>query len=171
MAKKTLKKAQWFWEDYVGAKWNNVQVANSGEEGLGSYVHPQGKNSKSQYRPKSLFYHYQVTGIDSSKYKLDNVYFVLIIRKFKPSENNLPTIKVFTGDNNAPYKKDPIKKVSSYTRRKNDYWYDEYTLAYSLKGVTISQLKNIIIEVDWSRTKVSYATTISVNRGRLEVEY
>lgn len=170
MAKKTLKKAQWFWEDYVGAKWNNVQVANSGE-GLGSYVHPQGKNSKSQYRPKSLFYHYQVTGIDSSKYKLDNVYFVLIIRKFKPSENNLPTIKVFTGDNNAPYKKDPIKKVSSYTRRKNDYWYDEYTLAYSLKGVTIAQLKNIIIEVDWSRTKVSYATTISVNRGRLEVEY
>lgn len=170
MAKKILKKAQWFWEDYVGAKWNNVQVANSGE-GLGSYVHPQGKNSKSQYRPKSLFYHYQVTGIDSSKYKLDNVYFVLIIRRFKPSENNLPTIKVFTGDNNAPYKKDPIKKVSSYTRRKNDYWYDEYTLAYSLKGVTISQLKNIIIEVDWSRTKVSYATTISVNRGRLEVEY
>lgn len=171
MAKKILRKAQWFWEDYVGAKWNNVQVANSGEEGLGSYVHPQGKNSKSQYKPKSLFYHYQVTGIDSSKYKLDNVYFVLIIRKFKPSENNLPTIKVFTGDNNAPYKKDPIKKVSSYTRRKNDYWYDEYTLAYSLKGVTISQLKNIIIEVDWSRTKVSYATTISVNRGRLEVEY
>lgn len=170
MAKKILKKAQWFWEDYVGAKWNNVQVANSGE-GLGSYVHPQGKNSKSQYRPKSLFYHYQVTGIDSSKYKLDNVYFVLIIRRFKPSENSLPTIKVFTGDNNAPYKKDPIKKVSSYTRRKNDYWYDEYTLAYSLKGVTISQLKNIIIEVDWSRTKVSYATTISVNRGRLEVEY
>ena len=170
MAKKILKKAKWFWEDYVGAKWNNVQVANSGE-GLGSYVHPQGKNSKSQYKPKSLFYHYQVTGIDSSKYKLDNVYFVLIIRKFKPSENNLPTIKVFTGDNNAPYRKDPIKKVSSYTRRKNDYWYDEYTLAYSLKGVTISQLKNIIIEVDWSRTKVSYATTISVNRGRLEVEY
>lgn len=171
MAKKILRKAQWFWEDYVGAKWNNVQVANSGEEGLGSYVHPQGKNSKSQYKPKSLFYHYQVTGIDSSKYKLDNVYFVLIIRRFKPSENNLPTIKVFTGDNNAPYKKDPIKKVSSYTRRKNDYWYDEYTLAYLLKGVTISQLKNIIIEVDWSRTKVSYATTISVNRGRLEVEY
>ena len=171
MAKKILRKAQWFWEDYVGAKWNNVQVANSGEEGLGSYVHPQGKGSKSAYRPKSLFYHYQVTGIDSSKYKLDNVYFVLIIRKFKPSENNLPTIKVFTGDNNAPYKKDPIKTVSSYTRRKNDYWYDEYTLAYSLKGVTIAQLKNIIIEVDWSRTKVSYATTISVNRGRLEVEY
>lgn len=171
MAKKILRKAHWFWEDYVGAKWNNVQAANSGEEGLGSYVHPQGKNSKSQYKPKSLFYHYQLTGIDSSKYKLDSVYFVLIIRRFKPSENNLPTIKVFTGDNNAPYKKDPIKKVSSYTRRKNDYWYDEYTLAYSLKGVTIAQLKNIIIEVDWSRTKVSYATTISVNRGRLEVNY
>lgn len=171
MPKKIIRKSTWFWEDYVGAKWNNVQVANSGEEGLGSYVHPQGKNSKSQYRPKSLFYHYQVTGIDSNKYKLDNVYFVLIIRKFKPSENNLPSIKVFTGDNNAPYRKDPIKTVSSYTRRKNDYWYDEYTLAYSLKGVTISQLKNIIIEVDWSRTKVSYATTISVNRGRLEVDY
>ena len=171
MAQKILRKAKWFWEDYVGAKWNNVEVANSGEEGLGAYVHPKGKNSKSEYKPKSLFYHYQVTGIDSTKQKLDDVNFVLIIRKFNPKENNLPTIKVFTGDNNAPYKKEPIKTVSTYNRRKNDYWYDEYTLAYSLKGVTISQLENIIVEVDWSRTLISGESTISVNRGRLEVDY
>lgn len=170
MPKKIIRKSTWFWEDYVGAKWKNVASANTGD-GLGAYCYVQGKNSKSKYKPKSLFYHYQVTGINANKYKIDSVNFVLIIRRFKPSENNLPTIKVFTGDNNAPYKKDPIKKVSSYTRRKNDYWYDEYTLAYSLKGVTIAQLKNIIIEVDWSRTNVSYATTISVNRGRLEVKY
>lgn len=167
MAQKILRKAKWFWQDYNGTNWNNVEVANSGEEGLGSYVHPMGHS-----RPRSLFYHYQVDGIDSSKHKLDKVEFVLIIRKFKESENTLPSIKVFTGDNNAPYKKDPIKTLSSYTtRRKNQYWYDEYTLAYDITGVSISQLKNIIIEVDWKKSKVNYQTTISVNRGRLEVNY
>ena len=166
MAQKNILKAQWFWQDYNGTAWNNVQYANSGEEGLGSYVYPKGKS-----RPKSLFYHYQVSGIDSTKHKLDKVEFVIIIRKFKESENYLPTIKVFTGDNNAPYKTAPIKTVSSYTRRKNQFWYDEYTLAYNITGVTIAQLKNIIIEVDWKNSKVNYQTTISVNRGRLEVQY
>ena len=166
MAQKILRKSRWFWQDYNGTNWNNVQVANSGEEGLGSYVYPKGHS-----KPRSLFYHYQVSGIDSSKHKLDKVSFVLIIRKFKESENYLPSIKVFTGDNNAPYRTAPIKTISSYKRLSNQYWYDNYTLEYDLTGVTISQLKNIIIEVDWKNSKVNYQTTISVNRGRLEVSY
>ncbi len=170
MAQKILRKAKWFWEDYVGAKWNNVNVANTGE-GLGAYCYPQGKNSKSKYKPKSLFYHYQVTGIDSNKYKIDDVRFVIILRKFNPQHNDYPTIKVFNGDNNAPYRTEPIKTVSTFTKLKNQYDYDNYTLSFSLKGVTIAQLKNLIVEVDWHRSKVSYETVISVNRGRLEVNY
>ena len=148
MTKKTLKKAKWFWEDYVGIKWKNLKVANTGE-GLGAYAYVQGKNSKSYYRPKSLFYHYQVKGIDSSTQKLDKVEFVLVLRKFKENENTLPSIKVFYGDNNAPYRKTPIKTVTAYTKRKNLLEYDKYTLAYDITGVSIAQLKNIIIEVDW----------------------
>ena len=170
MAQKILRKAQWFWEDYVGAKWKNVEVANTGE-GLGAYCYIQGKNSKSQYKPKSLFYHYQVTGIDSTKYKIDSVNFVLVIRKFNQKENNFPTIKVFYGDNNAPYKKEPIKIVSAHTLLKNQYELDNYTLNFAIKGLTIAQLKNIIVEVDWSKTKVTGESVISVNRGRLEVNY
>lgn len=170
MAQKILHYATWFWQDYTGASWNNVEVANGGE-GLGSYVYPQGKNSKSQYKPKSLFYHYRVGGLDASKHKIDDVKFRLFIRKFNPNENDLPTLKVFTGDNNAPYKTSPIKTVQSYKRLNNEYWYDNYTLEYSLKGVTFNQLKDLIIEVDWSKTKVTYETVISVNRGKLYVDY
>lgn len=170
MAQKILKKAQWFWEDYVGAKWKNVEVANTGDN-KGAYCYVQGKNSKSQYKPKSLFYHYQVTGIDSTKYKIDTVNFVLVIRKFNQKQNDFPTIKVFYGDNNAPYKKEPIKVVKTHTFLKNQYDYDNYTLNFTIKGLTIAQLKNVIIEVDWSRTKVTGESVISVNRGRLEVNY
>lgn len=170
MAQKILRKAKWFWEDYTGAKWNNVNVANTGE-GLGAYCYVQGSNSKSQYKPKSLFYHYQVTGIDSTKYKIDSVNFVLVIRKFNQKQNDFPTIKVFYGDNNAPYHKEPIKVVKTHTFLKNQYELDNYTLNFAIKGLTIAQLKNIIIEVDWSRTKVTGESVISVNRGRLEVNY
>ena len=134
-------------------------------------MYPQGKNSTSSYRPKSLFYHYQVAGIDSDTYKIDSVNFVLVIGKFNTKSNPLPTIKVFYGDNNAPYKKNPIAKVSSYTSLKNKYDFDSHTLQFTIKGVTISQLKNIIIEVDWGKTKITGASTISVNRARLSVDY
>ena len=166
MAQKIIKKAKWFWQDYAGTNWNNVEWANSGEEGLGSYVYPQGHS-----RPRSLFYHYQVKDIDSNKYKLDSVQFVIMIRKFNEKENTLPTIKVFIGDNNAPYNKSPIKTINTFKKLKNQYWYDNYTLAFDLTGVTIEQLKDIIIEVDWKKSKVNYQTTISVNRGRLEINY
>ena len=166
MAQKVIRKAKWFWQDYAGTNWNNVEWANSGEEGLGSYVYPQGYS-----KPRSLFYHYQVKDIDSNKYKLDSVQFVIVIRKFNGKENTLPTIKVFNGDNNAPYNKSPIKTITTFKKLKNQYWYDNYTLAFDLTGVTINQLKDIIIEVDWKKSKVKYQSVISVNRGRLEVNY
>ena len=170
MAKKILRKAHWFWEDYVGARWNNVNAGNTGDN-KGAYCYVQGKNSKSKYKPKSLFYHYQVRGINSTKYKVDTVNFVLVIRKFNRKQNDFPTIKVFYGDNNAPYHKEPIKVVKTHTFLKNKYDYDNYTLNFAIKGLTVAQLKNIIIEVDWSRTKTTGESVISVNRGRLEVNY
>ena len=170
MTNKTLYKAQWLWQDYTGAKWQNLSWANTGDDHA-SYVYPQGRNSKSSYKPKSLFYHYQMTGIDANKYKLDSVNFVLVIGKFNINSNDLPTIKVFYGDNNAPYKKEPIKIVKTYTRLKNKYDFDSYTLQFNLKGVTIAQLRNLIIEVDWSRTNITGSSTISVNRARLVVDY
>ena len=81
MTSKTLYKAGWLWQDYTGAKWQNLSWANTGDNHA-SYVYPQGKGSKSAYRPKSLFYHYQVTGIDTDKYQLDSVKFILVIGKF-----------------------------------------------------------------------------------------
>ena len=170
MPRKIIRKSNWFWEDYVGAKWKNVAAANTGD-GLGAYCYVQGKNSKSKYKPKSLFYHYQVTGINANKYKIDSVNFVLVIRKFNRKKNDFPTIKVFYGDNNAPYHKKPLKVVKTHTFLKNQYKFDNYTLKFAIKGLTIAQLKNVIIEVDWSRTKTTGESVISVNRGRLEVNY
>lgn len=170
MPQKIIRKSTWFWQDYVGAKWQNLKWGNTGDN-RATYVYPQGKNSQSRYKPKSLFYHYQMKGIDANKYKLDSVNFVLVIGKFNTKSNDLPTIKVFTGDNNAPYRKKPIKVVKSYTHLKNKYDFDSHTLQFNLKGVTIAQLKNLIVEVDWSRTNITGSSTISVNRARLVVNY
>lgn len=170
MASKTLKKAQWLWQDYVGAKWQELHWANTGDDHA-SYVYPQGKGSKSSYRPKSLFYHYQVTGIDANKYKIDKVDFVIITGKFNKNSNPFPSIKVYYGDNNSPYNSKPIATDSSPTFLKNKYSFDSYTMQFSIKGLTVAQLKNIVIEVDWGRTKISGSSTISVNRARLNVTY
>ena len=51
MTNKTLYKAQWLWQDYTGAKWQNLSWANTGDDHA-SYVYPQGRNSKSSYKPK-----------------------------------------------------------------------------------------------------------------------
>ena len=170
MTNKTLYKAQWFWEDYVGKKWEELHWGNTGDNHA-TICHPQGKNSKSQYKPKSLFWHYQMTGIDKNKYKLDEVSFILVIGKFNTNSNPLPSIKVFSGDNNAPYRKTPIYTTSTYTRLSNHFDFDYYTLKYKIKGVTIDDLKNLIVEVDWGRTKVTGSSTIYVNRARLVVDY
>ena len=170
MSEKILYKAGWLWQDYVGAKWQNLSWANTGDNHA-SYVYPQGKNSKSSYRPKSLFYHYQVGNIDSSKYKIDKVDFVIVIGKFNRKSNPFPTVKVFSGDNNAPYKKSPIATITNPVFLKNHFSFDSYTLKFSVKGLTVAQLKNIIFEVDWGRSKISGSSTISVNRARIKVHY
>lgn len=170
MANKTLYKARWLWQDYTGAKWQNLSWANTGDDHA-SYVYPQGKNSKSAYRPKSLFYHYQVTGIDANKYKIDSVQFVIITGKFNNRSNPFPTIKVYHGDNNSPYKTKPITTVSSPKFLKNKYDFDSYTMQFTIRNLTVAQLKNLIIEVDWGKTKINGASTISVNRARLHVNY
>lgn len=170
MSEKILYKAGWLWQDYVGAKWQNLSWANTGDNHA-SYVYPQGKNSKSSYKPKSLFYHYQVGNIDSSKYKIDKVDFVIVIGKFNSKSNPFPTVKVFSGDNNAPYKKSPIATITNPTFLKNHFDFDSYTLQFSVKGLTVAELKNIIFEVDWGRSKISGSSTISVNRARIKVHY
>lgn len=170
MSEKILYKASWLWQDYVGAKWQNLSWANTGDNHA-SYVYPQGKNSKSSYRPKSLFYHYQVGNINSSKYKIDKVDFVIVIGKFNRKSNPFPTVKVFSGDNNAPYKKSPIATITNPVFLKNHFDFDSYTLKFSVKGLTVAQLKNIIFEVDWGRSKISGSSTISVNRARIKVHY
>ena len=170
MSEKILYKAGWLWQDYVGAKWQNLSWANTGDNHA-SYVYPQGKNSKSSYRPKSLFYHYQVGNINSSKYKIDKVDFVIVIGKFNRKSNPFPTVKVFSGDNNAPYKKSPIATITNPVFLKNHFGFDSYTLKFSVKGLTVAQLKNIIFEVDWGRSKISGSSTISVNRARIKVHY
>lgn len=170
MSEKILYKAGWLWQDYVGAKWKNLSWANTGDNHA-SYVYPQGKNSKSSYRPKSLFYHYQVGNIDSSKYKIDKVDFVIVIGKFNSKSNPFPTVKVFSGGNNAPYKKSPIATITNPVFLKNHFDFDSYTLKFSVKGLTVAQLKNIIFEVDWGRSKISGSSTISVNRARIKVHY
>ena len=170
MSKKILYKASWLWQDYVGAKWQNLSWGNTGDNHA-SYVYPQGKNSKSSYRPKSLFYHYQVGNINSSKYKIDKVDFVIVIGKFNRKSNPFPTVKVFSGDNNAPYKKSPIATITNPVFLKNHFDFDSYTLKFSVKGLTVAQLKNIIFEVDWGRSKISGSSTISVNRARIKVHY
>lgn len=170
MSEKILYKAGWLWQDYVGAKWQNLSWANTGD-GHASYVYPQGKNSKSSYRPKSLFYHYQVGNINSSKYKIDKVDFVIVIGKFNSKSNPFPTVKVFSGGNNAPYKKSPIATITNPVFLKNHFSFDSYTLKFSVKGLTVAQLKNIIFEVDWGRSKISGSSTISVNRARIKVHY
>ena len=170
MASKTLYKAKWLWQDYTGAKWQNLSWANTGDNHA-SYVYPQGKGSKSSYRPKSLFYHYQVSGINADNYKIDKVDFVIITGKFNKKSNPFPTVKVYYGDNNSPYRSKPIATDNAPTFLKNKYDFDSYTMQFTFKNISVSQLKNIIFEVDWGKTKISGSSTISVNRARLVVNY
>ena len=173
MPNKLIHFAQWIWQDYTGAKWQEINKANThAPTGDSSYCTVQGSDSKSYYRPKSLFYHYQISGIDSSKYKLNNVTFTLVLgRKCSNKVNPLPSIKCFVGDNNAPYKKEPICTVSTYTLKKLEYDFDTYIIEYKLSNVTIADLKNLIVEVDWKRSLIKGDSTVRVNRARVNVNY
>ena len=96
---------------------------------------------------------------------------MLITGKFNPKSNPYPTIKVFYGDNNAPYKKDPIAVVKTHKLLDNYFNFDSHTMEFTIRGLTVAQLRNIIIEVDWGRTNITGSSTISVNRARLFIDY
>ena len=170
MATLRLKKAQWLWQDYTGAKWDKLYQGNTGDW-LQAYNYPQGSGSKTQYKPKSLFFHYQDNTIDPNKYKIDGVYFVMMLGKYDHTHNPYPSVKVFTGDNNAPYTKEPILIDPTPTRDQNYYEGDKYTLVWNLTGVTLAQLKNLIVEVDWKKTTISRSSLIALNRCRLTIHY
>ena len=167
------KYAKWIWQDYTGASWENLKLANTRSmSGDVSFCYPVGSGSKSNYRPKSVFYHYQINDIDPNKYKITSVTFKLVMgRKTSTKTNDLPSVKVFTGDNNAPYKKEPLFTTSSYKLLDNYYDFDTYTLQYTIQNVSIADLKNIIFELDWKRTKVSYTSAVSINRAEVKVNY
>lgn len=140
-------------------------------DGKAAYTYPEGSGSKSGYKPKSLFFHHRVTEINKDKYKLDSVKFVLILGKYNVKENALPTVKVFTGDDNSPYRTNPLCTVKTAKHLPNKADFDSYTLEYTLSNVTIAQLKDLIVEVDFTKTKTTKASTISINRARFEVSY
>ena len=173
MPNKLIHFAEWIWQDYTGAKWSEINKANThAPTGDSAYCTVKGKDSKSNYRPKSLFYHYQIGGIDSSKYKLNSVTFTLVLgRKCSNKVNPLPSIKCFVGDNNAPYRKEPLCTVSTYSLKKLEYDFDTYIIEYKLSNVTIADLKNLIVEVDWKRSLINGDSTVRVNRARVNVDY
>lgn len=172
MASKTVNFAKWLWQDYTGASWEQLSKANSWGTNDTSYCYSKGSDSKSNYRPKSLFYHYQVNGIDSSKYEISSIKFIVVFgRKTSTKTNDLPSLKVFHGDNHAPYNKSPLYTTSSYKLLDNHYDFDTYTVQYDIKGVSIAQLKNIICELDWKRSKVTYDSAVSINRAKIVVNY
>ena len=172
MASKTVNFAKWLWQDYTGASWEQLSKANSWGTNDASYCYSKGSDSKSNYRPKSLFYHYQIGGIDSSKYEISSIKFIVVFgRKTSTKTNDLPSLKVFYGDNTAPYNKSPLYTTSSYRLLDNYYDFDTYTVQYDIKGVSIAQLKNIICELDWKRSKVTYDSAVSINRAKIVVNY
>ena len=172
MATKTVNFPISLWQDYTGASWSNLSKGGTWGGDDATYCTVQGSKSSSGYRPKSVFYHYQVKDIDSSQYKISSIKFTVIFgRKTKVSENAIPHLKVFSGDNNSPYQKSALYTTSSYKVKDNYYDFDTYTIEYSVSNVSIAQLKNVIFELDWSRTKTTAKSTVSINRAKVEVTY
>ena len=172
MAQKVSNHSQWIWQDYVGATWSNLTKGNTWGGDDATYCTVKGYDSQSNYRPKSVFYHYQMSGFDSSKHKIDSIKFTVIFgRKTSTSTNALPTLKVFYGDNNAPYKKEPLYTTSAYALKSNYYDFDTYTVEYTIKNVSFTHLQNLICELDWKKSKVKGDSTVSINRASLTVNY
>jgi len=155
------------YEQGTGAKWENLVYARTGE-GFGAYVHPQGSKSLTEYKPKDLCYIYKYNKIDPSKYKVGNVYWTVVFRKYNLNKNNFPKIRVYSGkkgDNNF------IREITTYEKLKNTLEYDNHTLQFNLGSLTVDQLKSIIIKVVWDKTKSTESSEISINRARLSINY
>jgi len=167
MVHETLTNCSDLYEQGVGAKWENLVYARTGE-GYGAYVHPQGKNSSTEYKPKDLCYIYKYNKIDPSKYKVGNVYWTIVFRKYNLNKNNFPKIRIYSGvKGNNTF----IREITSFTKLKNILEYDNHTLQFKLGDLTVDQLKSLIVKVVWDKTKSTEASEISINRARLSINY
>lgn len=167
MVHETLYTCNDLYEQGVGAKWENLVYARTGE-GFGAYVHPQGKNSSTEYKPKDLCYIYKYNKIDPSKYKVGNVYWTVVFRKYNLNKNNFPKIRIYSGvKGNNTF----IREITSFTKLKNILEYDNHTLQFKLGDLTVDQLKSLIVKVVWDKTKSTEASEISINRARLSINY
>lgn len=155
------------YEQGTGAKWENLVYARTGE-GYGAYVHPQGSKSLTEYKPKDLCYIYKYNKIDPTKYKVGNVYWTVVFRKYNLNKNNFPKIRIYSGkkgDNTF------IREITTFTKLKNTLEYDNHTLQFYLGDLTIAQLKSLIVKVVWDKTKSVESSEISINRARLSINY
>ena len=167
MVHETLYTCNDLYEQGTGAKWENLVYARTGE-GYGAYVHPQGKNSATEYKPKDLCYIYKYNKIDPSKYKVGNVYWTVVFRKYNLNKNNFPKIRIYSGvKGNNTF----IREITSFTKLENILEYDNHTLQFKLGDLTVNQLKSLIVKVVWDKTKSTEASEISINRARLSINY
>ena len=167
MVHETLYTCSDLYEQGTGAKWENLVYARTGE-GYGAYVHPQGSKSATEYKPKDLCYIYKYNKIDPEKYKVGNVYWTVVFRKYNLNKNNFPKIRIYSGKKgNNTF----IREITTFTKLENILEYDNHTLQFKLGALTIDQLKSLIVKVVWDKTKSTEASEISINRARLSINY
>lgn len=186
MTSVTKKKAEHLIQMGTGATWNNLSWANTGDDHA-SYVYPQGKNSSTNYKPKTLVYNYMLERdffpsalFTENTYKINSLKFVLVIGKFNINHNDLPHIQVLVpkkiNNNTWGWNVDDVGvTISSYKKLDNYNKLDTYTLEFDLtdaiKNVPINKLSSIGIKVIWDRTKINGDSTISINRARIKGSY
>ena len=123
MVHETLYTCYDLYEQGTGAKWENLVYARTGE-GYGAYVHPQGSNSKNEYKPKDLCYIYKYDKIDPTKYKVGNIYWTVVFRKYNLKKNDFPKIRIYSGKKgNNTF----IREITAFTKLENLLEYDNHT--------------------------------------------
>ena len=163
----TLYNCNDLYEQGTGAKWENLVYARTGE-GYGAYVHPKGSKSLTEYKPKDLCYIYKYHKIDANKYKLGNVYWTVVFRKYNLNKNSFPRIRIYSGvKGNNKF----IREITTFEKLPNKLEYDNHTLQFALGDLTIDQLKSLIVKVVWDKTKSTESSEISINRARLSINY
>ena len=168
MTVKTYKTCRDLYQKDVGATWQNLDYARTGD-GYASYVYPKGSKSKSEYKPKDLVYRYATEFLDPSLWTVDASTFTVVFGKYKLKENAIPKIRVYTGKKgNNTF----IREVTAYKKKDNVLDKDTYTIQYNLGKLTPQQWnKGIMIKLVWDRTKTTKESTISINRARCSVKY
>lgn len=146
------------WQDYDGVKWSEWDAVYEPDH-WASRCYLNGKQ-----KPKSLFFRFNY------KYKnkyLNKLYFFIHHYKYT-NELNYPKIKVFRGDNNAPYKKQPLFTLNAPTKITDSNNTNYKHLYYQLDNINIGDLEELIVECDYSKCKVNYATQTRVGYTRLD---